>query len=285
MAKKTATIPVNNMPEEFGSGIAVGKVSFENFDAFEKVNHVHRDNYHVFFLLESGSARMEVDFEEYIMQQRSLGYIHPHQVHRIISFENAAFIALMVNSENLNPKYLELLSQIGFAKPLPLTDGAFELINEAATLCVKLSEQKDDKLYNSLLKDSCNTFIGLLTSQYTKEHESAGRHSRFEVVTKKFKNLLEHNFVTQKRPAQYAETLSISTAYLNECVKNTTGLPVSHHIQQRVILEAKRLLFHSAKSVKEIATELGYDDYAYFSRLFTKATGTTAQAFRAKNRD
>jgi YesN/AraC family two-component response regulator len=44
-------------------------------------------------------------------------------------------------------------------------------------------------------------------------------------------------------------------------------------------------LYHSDTSVKEIATALGYDDYPYFSRLFTKATGTTALTFRNKNRD
>ncbi|WP_258539462.1 helix-turn-helix domain-containing protein [Chitinophaga oryzae] len=70
---------------------------------------------------------------------------------------------------------------------------------------------------------------------------------------------------------------------LSFCVKATTGQSVSWHIQQRVILEAKRLLRHSTKSVKEIAAELGYDDYPYFSRLFTKITGMSALAFRNKN--
>lgn len=109
--------------------------------------------------------------------------------------------------------------------------------------------------------------------------------SRFDLVAKTFKLALEKNFITAKRPADYAQKLNISVHYLNECVKNTTGLPVSYHIQQRVILEAKRLLFHSNKSVKEIAAELGYEDYAYFSRLFNKATGMTALTFRNKNHD
>ena len=88
-----------------------------------------------------------------------------------------------------------------------------------------------------------------------------------------------------KSPSEYADKLNLSTAYLNECVKNTTGYSVSYHIQQRVILEAKRLLYYSDKSVKEIAAELGYDDYPYFSRLFTKIAGITALAFRNKNLD
>jgi YesN/AraC family two-component response regulator len=49
------------------------------------------------------------------------------------------------------------------------------------------------------------------------------------------------------------------------------------------MLEAKRLLFHSSKSVKEIAHDLGYEDHSYFSRLFNKSTGMTALAFRKKS--
>lgn len=58
-------------------------------------------------------------------------------------------------------------------------------------------------------------------------------------------------------------------SYLNECVKNITGFSVSYHIQQRIILEAKRMLFYTNKSIKEIAIELGYDDYPYFSKKLT----------------
>ncbi|WP_228377142.1 helix-turn-helix domain-containing protein [Chryseobacterium sp. FH2] len=64
--------------------------------------------------------------------------------------------------------------------------------------------------------------------------------------------------------------------------KNTTGLSVSQHIQNRIVLEAKRLLYHTDKSVKEISFELGYDDYPYFSRFFTKAAGMSALKFRSK---
>ncbi|HWV67098.1 helix-turn-helix domain-containing protein, partial [Chitinophaga sp.] len=121
--------------------------------------------------------------------------------------------------------------------------------------------------------------------QYLNKSALPDKLSRFETVTKSFHEILERNYTTIKRPAAYAEKLNISTHYLNECVKNTTGHSVSHHIQQRVILEAKRLLYHSGKSVKEIAIELGYDDYPYFSRLFTKVTGITALAFRNKNHE
>ncbi|MCD8539823.1 MAG: helix-turn-helix domain-containing protein [Leadbetterella sp.] len=203
----------------------------------------------------------------------------------MVAFENATVIFLAINSENLNAEYLKSLEEIVPIKPLSVKKEIFSIISETVELCIKLSKRNHEKLYHSLLKDSCNALVGLVASQFLKQFKSNDTLSRFEIVTKAFKAILEKNFTTAKRPAEYAERLNISTPYLNECVKNTTGFSVSHHIQQRVILEAKRLLYHSDKSVKEIATELGYDDYPYFSRLFTKVTGMTALAFRNKNLD
>ena len=150
---------------------------------------------------------------------------------------------------------------------------------------MKFSERKNDKLYHGLLRDGCNVLVALVISQYLEQTKSIDKLSRFEIVTKAFRKTLEHNYIAEKRPVDYAQKLNISTPYLNECVKNTTGFSVSHHIQERIILEAKRLLYYSHKSVKEIASELGFDDYPYFSRLFTKVTGMTALAFRNKNVD
>lgn len=133
-----------------------------------------------------------------------------------------------------------------------------------------LYKRTEDSLHFSQLKDSCNSLVGLVISQYLKQSKSADKFSRFETIEKAFIKMLEQNFVNLKRPADYAEKLNISVPYLNECVKDVTRHSISHHIQQRIILDAKRLLYHSEKSIKEIANELGYDDYSYFSLFSPK---------------
>lgn len=210
-------------------------------------------------------------------------YLHPDQVHRILKLKNVTVGVLSINNESLNPEYRKLLESLTPARPLVLAQETFSLISEAVSLCIKFSKRKTDKLYHSLLKDSCNALVALVISQYLASLKSTGKPSRFKLVADSFKSLLESNFISIKRPAAYAQKLNISTPYLNECVKKATGYAVSYHIQQRIILEAKRLLYHSDKSVKEISFALGYDDYPYFSKLFTKATRMTPLAFRHKN--
>lgn len=290
MPKKIKSIPVNvnTMADDFGAGISIEKISLTDLDNWDEVDlntakQSHREDRHSFFLLEKGTVDVEIDFQKYKIKSSSVTYMHPDQVHRIIAFENVTVSSWALDNENLNPEYLKLLEGLRPAKPLVLKKETFSIISEAVSMALKFSERKSDKLYHSLLKDSCNALVALVISQYLELTRSTDKISRFEIVTKDFREILERNYVESKRPTSYAQKLNISISYLNECVKNATGYSVSHHIQQRVILEAKRLLYHSNKSVKEIATELGYDDYPYFSRLFTKINGITALAFRNKN--
>ncbi|SHN12830.1 AraC-type DNA-binding protein [Chitinophaga sp. CF418] len=275
------------MANQFGSGIAIEKISVKDLHAgdMEDAKKSHREDGHSFFLLEKGSVSIEIDFQKHTIKPFSIIYIHPNQVHRIITFENVVVSCWSINNEQLNPEYLKLLEDITPAKPLVLKEETFSILSEAVSLCIKFFDRKNDRLYHSLLKDSCNALVALVVSQYLEQSKPTDKLSRLETVSKAFKELLERNYTIAKRPAEYAQKLNISTPYLNECVKNTTGHSVSHHIQQRLILEAKRFLSHSDKAVKEIATELGYDDYQYFSRLFTKAVGKTPIAFRNKNLD
>ena len=290
MPKKVKNIPVNVMADHFDVGIAVERIFFSTSDeatlnASDEAKQAHREDRHSFFLLERGKVTVEIDFQKFEIKPSSIVYMHPDQVHRILKLEDVTVAAWGINNENLHPEYLKLLESLTPAKPLVLDHGTFSILSEAVSLSIKFAKRKNDKLYHSLLRDSCNGLVALVISQYLAFTKSTDTTSRFKLIADAFKSALESNFIRIKSPTVYAQQLNISTPYLNECVKVATGYSVSYHIQQRVILEAKRLLYHSDKSVKEISSELGYDDYPYFSRFFSKAAGMSPLAFRNKNRE
>lgn len=283
--KKSKHIPINQLPDDFDTGIVVGKTLTKRLDTLGKAEYSHRRDYHIFILADNGTATFEIDFEVYEIKFPYVIYIHPNQVHRVSAFEQADFFLLAVRNESIKPKYLKLLEQFAPINPLALDEQAFSIVRETASLCLNIFERKTDRLYPSLLQDCSNTLIALIVSQFIEQSVTVNSISRSEFITGEFKFLLERDFASFKRPSDYSATLNISTSYLNECVKNSTGHSVSYHIQHRIILEAKRLLHYSNKSIKEIANELGYDDHAYFSRLFNKLAGMTARNFRKKNLD
>ena len=72
-------------------------------------------------------------------------------------------------------------------------------------------------------------------------------------LARKFLKLLKKEFYTKKMVIDYAGQLCVTPNYLNRVVKKITGFTASHHIQQQIILEAKRQALYSSASMKEVA--------------------------------
>ncbi len=63
-----------------------------------------------------------------------------------------------------------------------------------------------------------------------------------------------------------------------------SGRPAIKHIHERLVLEARRLLFHTDNSLKEIGFDLGFSDASYFNRFFKRETGVTPAGYRSNIR-
>jgi AraC-like DNA-binding protein len=63
-------------------------------------------------------------------------------------------------------------------------------------------------------------------------------------------------------------------------VKLFLGKGVAEAIDERLVLEAKRLILFSSMNIKEIAFELGYEEHSYFSKVFKRVTGLIPSSFR-----
>lgn len=96
----------------------------------------------------------------------------------------------------------------------------------------------------------------------------------------RFRTSLETTFRSEKSPAAFAAQLGVHPNHLATAVRAASGLPPGEWIRARVILEAQCLLASTTRSVKEIAGELGYDDEAYFSRVFKKSVGVSPRDYQ-----
>jgi len=97
-----------------------------------------------------------------------------------------------------------------------------------------------------------------------------------------FSRLVEIHFRTKHTVADYADILGVAPKTLSNKFNRLELTQPNDIIKDRIILEAKRLLGYSALSVKEIAYQLGYEDPAYFNRLFTNKVGDTPSNFKKK---
>ncbi|WIJ25087.1 helix-turn-helix domain-containing protein [Devosia sp. RR2S18] len=103
---------------------------------------------------------------------------------------------------------------------------------------------------------------------------------RYQSHAHAFRDLVELRFRETRRIGEYASALGISTNHLNRVTQRVFGSSALGVIEHRVVLEARRLLLFSTQSVKQIGSDLGYEDPAYFSRFVTRVLGTPPSEFR-----
>ena len=280
-------IPVHILKERTTLGFHLKRLKQgEVIDDHAGILKAHRDDHYNFFIQESGSDLMMVDFNEIGLTGSQIYYILPSQVHHRVFKEavNGWFIAVdtaLITAECRKVFEGSLLLQ----QPFTLSDVQTRHCGDLLMLIhQKYLQTEGDQFQIGALHALLQSFLSTAAGCYNGYSGMSIRASRLTQLTGQFKGLLVDNLHLKKRPSDYAAMLHVSEAYLSEALKKTTGFPVSYWIHQEVMMEAKRLLFYSQQTVKEIAHHLGYADHSYFSRLFRKVTGLSAIAFREQYR-
>lgn len=240
--------------------------------------NAHRDDHYIFMLQQEGDTHLMLDFNSIKLKNTYLYFIKPGQVHHYLRLKCVGWFLAVSPSiiEKDFRNYLEeLSSQFFFIKDTRKLVTILKLLNKTSYLSgLNNFETKEIQFY-------VNAFIAIVCSSFDSiEEMNVKPPSRSNQITIEFKQLLKTNFRTFKKPADYAKLLNISPAYLNETLTKSTGFSTSYWIQQELFLEAKSLLYHTELTVKEIAFELGFEDYTYFSRLFKKINGLTPTDFK-----
>ena len=95
--------------------------------------------------------------------------------------------------------------------------------------------------------------------------------SQYDLV-RQYHILVEQHFRSKHKVADYADLLFKSPKTLSNHFKQVGEKTPLQVINDRIILEAKRLLIYSDKNVEEVAYGVGFNDAGHFSKFFKKHT-------------
>jgi AraC-like DNA-binding protein len=279
-------IPIHKIQEKFMTGIFLkryrdGKAIVNGNPAPAYPEYLHSDNHYLFALQEKGESGLLIDFKKYAMTGATLICILPGQVHFGVEMNDVTGWVLGIDPLYVKDEWKESLETVLVSGNTLVPD--METLNDLRFV-FSLLDRKIQSSDHSLAQHTAILLTGMIAGLHQKRLPPAAANKRLATIAFQFKSLLARHLKTVKSPLQYASMLHISPSYLNEAVKSVTGFPVSYWIRYAITLEARRLLFYTEKSIKEIAFELGYDDNAYFARLFTKTVGMSPTQFRANYR-
>ncbi len=267
-------IPFRYLPLERSEG---------TYDASEP----HRHNYFEIFYFIIGGGEHDIDFRTFPIRDASIHFVIPGQVHRLrrdadahghIVLFTADFYSLGLRNREvlLEIPFLEHVSSFPVLAPEPTErasiEGMFALMREEFSSGASHREV--------LLRSYLNVLLVHARRTYERVAPEAAAHDADHLLVNRLRGLIERRFSSVRSPAAYAAELNVSQNHLNSIVQHMLGRTTTALIHERIVLEAKRLLFHSDASVKEVAFHLGFDDASYFTRFFRRHVGSTPQEFR-----
>jgi len=276
-------IPVHQLHTRANSGVEIKHFKLGDIPKDIETLGAHRDDHYLFFLLEHGTASLMIDFQEMGFQASTIFYVLPGQVHHRIRNDLSEGWFIAIDTALVAPDYRNVFeNQLLLQQPVVIDKTCLKQCHDLLSLLEeKYVENDQSAFYIPVIHSLLQSFLGIAAGLYSNCLNPQQHLSRPVQLSQQFKKHLAVNVRSLKSPSAYAAKLNVSESYLNEALKKTTGFSVSYWIQHEVMLEAKRLLFYSELNVKEIAHILGYEDHAYFSRLFKKALNITPLAFRA----
>ncbi|MVZ63522.1 helix-turn-helix domain-containing protein [Sphingobacterium humi] len=245
--------------------------------------HIHKPHKHDFFIIilfDHAKGTHSIDFQDYAIGDRQIHVLFPNQVHKWHIEPDSNGYQLMIDKiffERFAPYFRFSFTNYINHPVISLTDSVFKLLK------YEFEAIKDELQTELSLQDIISARAAVIAAIVSKAAEAIFADAKvFQSNPRlaKFNLLIDQFFKKEKSVAFYAEKLNISANYLNILCKKNLKVSATQFIQQRVLLEAKRMLQSTNLSIKEIAFELGFVDHAYFSNFFKSQTQFTPKKFR-----
>jgi AraC-like DNA-binding protein len=261
--------------------------SFEGNDFFD---HLQRNNFFTLIWITEGAGKVNADFDGYSFEANSLFTFAPYQPYVFTTTKPIKGIAIYFHFDffciHKHQKELELngvlynnVYQPPFVKVDENSAATFKMLCEQIEAEMQNAALAQHELLVSYLKIFLITASRLKIEQQPKVAEMV-KDNKEPFILQKLKDAIEENFKTKHTASEYADLLYISPKALAKITKTHFNKTLSSLINERIIIEAKRELYLTDKTVKEIAYELGYEDEFYFSRFFKVNAEVSPQLYR-----
>lgn len=277
------------MPQQLVFEDHYKKLGFEtfsenNFQAFKE--NKYKSEIKVFYVPEG--YELSVDFSHYKTEQPSLFFLtNQHlQVEKGVKESNLLYYNRDFYCIQIHDKEVAcdgLLFHNVFEIPFVVLNEKENTVIKNIFQSIKQELEWKDSSAEEMIRTYLKQIIIHATRMWKKQNmdNDTVKIPGHELdIFRDFSRYLEIHFREKHHVADYAGLLHVVPKTLTHRFKNLNLESPNRMIINRILLEAKRLLLYTDKPVKEIAYNLGYEDPAYFNRLFTGKTGSTPTNFR-----
>lgn len=291
--KRHSTVPIHHFNTAHGHHVSFRVEKLETAGEGYTNSEPHRHTYYEIFLFRESGGTHTIDFNVHPIEADHVHFVSPGQVHLVERNRNVSGYVLTFsreffyfNIENKNTLLSFPFFDNSVACPLLGLNSAEAAEVQSIIESILKEENSAIPYKEDILRAYLNILLLKCKAAYEASHHSQKLYENTGAqLVQNFRLLVEDQFIRCHKVNEYAEQLSVTPNHLNEVTKRITGRTASELIQERILLEARRLLLHSNLTGKEVAYNLGFNDPSYFSRFFRTNTGLSPEAFKTENRE
>lgn len=269
-----------------------GNLAFKIFD-FEGsgyFDHVQRNNYYTIVFVQKGTGTVKADFSDYELKEHAVFCFSPYQPFMFASQDDFKGTVVQfhpdffcIHKHHNQVACNGVLFNNIYQPPFVHVDAKQEL------QLSNIIEQIKDEMHNpalaqyELLVSQLKILLIYLSRIKTEQSPEAATDIADDnepFILQNLKEAIENHFRTKHSSGEYADLLHISSKALAKITKTHFNKTLTDLIAERIIIEAKRELYLTSKPIKQIASELGYEDEYYFSRFFKTNAEVSPQLYR-----
>jgi len=232
---------------------------------------------HQVLLLESGGGRMTLDGRAYALDAMRLVNVPMGHVHSFSFTPGTVGLVVTLAAEMLD-------------EALQPSEGLRPVLGQPAVLSAEAAHRRTmAEIARTYARREfarahmLRSLSALMLGQIARALDDAGRAGEAAAapdLLSRFESLIERHYLQHWSVADYADALAVTPTHLSRVCRAATGRPATGLIEERIVREARRNLVYTSLAVSTIAYALGFKDPAYFSRVFTRATGLAPREFR-----
>lgn len=238
-----------------------------------------RVSFHILFLVTHGTGMHTVDFVDHPLQAGSLLSVHPGQVHQWPSNPHIDGQLIIFVPAALHKSHA--FKDWPTCSQLPSS-----LVVELLLAWQQLSDDLEEFHAHTLDMALIRQGLAYLLLRMVRWHASLNTAPSTAITTSHVYSLfiqaLEKDFRHQRTVQTFCQKLGYSASTLSRACMTAQGHTAKAIIDQRVALEAQRLLAHTSDSINQIAHQLGFSEPTNFVKFFHRLVGSTPTAFRSE---
>lgn len=248
------------------------------------IENPHSHNFYLLVLFTNGTGIHTIDFDQFEIKTGHLYVLKPGQVHSWkLSKDIDGYIAFY--SQEAYNLYFgnKKIEEYPFYRTLKNSPEILlnkqQLVEIEKYFEILIAESKKDEFKK---QDKLLNLIDIIHIELSRIYNSINTHDvhSYHFKISELENLVNIYFKTEKSPSFYADKMNISLKHLNRICKNVLDITLTKFIYNKIILESKRSLSINKKTIGEVANELGFENYSYFTKVFKKHTGLSPLNFK-----